>query len=459
MSEIPRHIFRANDIRGIADIDLKDSVVRSIAGSFGKFLTEREVKSVGIGYDVRLTSPRIFKIYKEELLKFPLEVFDLGMVPSPVAYFVNHYYEEIEAVSIVTASHNPSEYNGIKFCVRGNSMTQDCIMELYRLSTNYTSPVTGKSAINQINAKQSYIDYLAKSFEGTNDFKVAIDTANATAGLIVPDLLDRIGQDYVIINEELDGTFPNHHPDPTIASNMQQLSDLVLSTGASVGFGFDGDSDRIGVIDDKGRFISGDVLTALFAKDILSRNSGPVVIEVKSSQLLIDTITKSGGSVEMSKVGHSFIKKRIKESGALLAGELSGHMFFCDEYFGYDDAFYCMLRMIRLLKERGVNLSQLIDEFPSYYNTPEIHLVFNDDQSKFEMFNTIQELFKEADHVNRIDGIRISYEDGWGLIRPSNTQTVIVTRYEGKTKSALSRIKNEIESQIFRVFQGEIRSM
>lgn len=460
MQKLPGHIFRANDIRGVADIDLSEHVVRRIAGGFGLFLEEKGVKSLGIGYDVRLTSPRIFKAYIDELSKFSLRIFDLGMIPSPVGYFVNHHIGKVESVSIITASHNPSEYNGIKFCVKGKSMTQDCVKHLAALSESYELRDVNLATIQKLDAKKSYIEYVSNLFSSNENLKVAIDTANATAGLIVPELLKEIGQNFEIINEELDGSFPNHHPDPTVERNMIQLSELVLNTGADVGFGFDGDSDRIGVVDDKGRFIPGDILTALFAKDVIAKIPGAsIVIEVKSSQLLIDTIEEAGGQVQMSRVGHSFIKEKISESNAMLAGELSGHMFFCDNYFGFDDAFYCMLRLIDLLKEKGKKLSELIDEFPEYYNTPEIHLAFENDNQKFETFSKIKDLFDSQDNVNRIDGLRIMFDDGWGLIRPSNTQPVIVTRYEGKSNETLQKIKQEIEQKIFKVFKGKVRTL
>jgi len=269
-------------------------------------------------------------------------------------------------------------------------LTQECIAKLYNRTLEYQPKKEKLAKCKSFPALEEYISYLSGLSPIENNFKIALDSVNAKGSLIAPALLNELNQSFVINNEDLDDTFPNHHPDPTVASNMKQLSELVTNEGADLGIGFDGGSDRIGVVDDKGRFIPGDILIALSAQDLLIKNQGAsVVIEVKSSQLLIDTIEKSGGQAQMSMVGHSFIKQKIKETNALLAVELSGHMFFCDDYYGFDDAFYCMLRLIKLISEQSEKLSDLIDAFTVYYNTLKIHLQFGSDKDKFDTLKEI----------------------------------------------------------------------
>lgn len=457
MTEIANYIFRANDIRGIADRDLNDTAVASIAVAYGEFLVEKNIKTIGLAKDVRLSSPRIYTVFEKWIKKTGITVYRIGKVPSPAAYFALYTKTEIDAIAIITASHNTAEYNGIKFNYLKKSVTPEEINELYQRSiavnlSDYENKKGSKSL--QLPILEDYIEYLAKQVSLKKKFNIVVDTANATGAIIAKPLFDKIGIKAKIINKKIDGTFPSHEPDPSVAENLVQLGQKVVERDADCGIGYDGDSDRIGVVDDLGRFIVGDVLMALFAKDILKKNPGAsVVIEVKSSQLLIDTIKEAGGLVQMTKVGHGFIKRKIAETNALLAGELSGHMFFNDRYFGFDDAFYCTLRLLELLDTADKKLSELIDEFPKYYTSPEVHFPCVSDDEKFLIFNSIEKKFKKYENVDFTDGIRIQFPNGWGLVRPSNTQAMIGCRYEADSEEQLSFIQMEMETIIANCFK------
>ena len=458
---MPQHIFRANDIRGKAESELTDPIVKSIAWALAELFSSHDVRRIGVARDVRLSSPRIMKSIVNQLSHLNLTVIDCGVLPSPVAYFAGHTEDDLDGFVIITASHNPSEYNGIKVNIKGQSLNASQVQQLFQWANQAPEINTSEEyKLEQRFIIPKYIDFLSKKFEIASDLKVVIDPANATGAIVAPKLLSALGVAHEVIHGEIDGTFPNHHPDPTVAANMKDLAQTVLANDADLGIGFDGDSDRIGVVDDKGRFISGDILTAIFANDILSNNPGAsIVIEVKSSQLLIDCIESAGGKVEMSAVGHGFIKQKMAETNALLAGELSGHMFFSDDYFGYDDAFYCMLRLLKLLSTYNKKLSEIIDAFPVYFNTPEIHLICCSDEEKFSLFESIKaDLINYPDYSD-LDGLRINFEKGWALVRPSNTQPVIVTRYEANSNEALAEIRKEIGAVIGRYFKGEIKEL
>lgn len=463
MKSIPSHIFRANDIRGIADRDLTDKVTATIAISYAIFLKEKKINSVGIGRDIRLSSPRIHSVFVEWIRKAGVKVYDFGQTPSPAAYFAVFTKKEIDALAIITASHNPTEYNGIKLNYLQKSLSQEEILELYTLSrkVNLNDYANNKLAkYEEMVILPDYIDYLSHQFSFKKNFNIVVDPANATGCLISPLLFKKLKIDAKIINKKIDGSFPKHEPDPTVSENLKRLGKKVIKREADCGIGYDGDSDRIGVVDNLGRFIPCDILTALFAKNILKEHKGAsIVIEVKSSQVLIDTIEKAGGVVQMTKVGHGFMKQKIAETKALLAGELSGHMFFCDRYFGFDDAFYCTLRLLEILDNTDKPLSDLIDEFPQYYNTPEIHLKCKSDQEKFRTFRKLEKDLKKFKNVTLTDGVRIQFKHGWGLVRPSNTQPVIVTRYEADSPKRLEDIQHEITSIIDQHFSGEKQSM
>ena len=457
MENVPAHIFRANDIRGIAEHDLGDAVVAAIAVAYALFLKDKKIKSIGVGRDVRLSSPRIHATFVEWIRKAGIKVFDFGEIPSPVAYYAGFTNKEIEALAVVTASHNPAEYNGIKFNYFKNSLTEKEILTLYKsaLAIDLNDYKDNKlEKVKAVTILPEYIDYLHSQFSFKKKFNIVVDPANATGCIVSPLLFKRLGIDAKIINKKIDGSFPRHEPDPTVSENLLRLGKKVVARASDCGIGYDGDSDRIGVVDDKGRFISGDVLTALFAKDILKTNKGrSVVIEVKSSQVLIDAIKEAGGVVQMTKVGHGFMKIKMKETDALMAGELSGHMFFRDRYFGFDDAFYCTLRLLQLLDESDQKLSTLIDQFPKYYNTPEIHLLCDSDEEKFKLFKKMAKVFKQFKEVDLTDGVRIQFKHGWGLVRPSNTEAVIVTRYEADSAEHLEAIQLEMSAVIKRYFE------
>ena len=450
MDNIPKHIFRANDIRGIANSELSDSLVIKIAKAYCQFLKERSIQRLAIGCDVRHSSPRIKNIFIQTSLESGLDIIDLGSIPTPIGYFACYHYTDIPALVIITASHNPSEYNGFKFTFQKQSITKEEIQSLYQMCVeNSFSESNSKGNLETRNPSSDYLKYVSFICKKEKQVKVVIDPANATGCLIAEELYKKCGYDVITINGEVDGTFPNHHPDPTVRANLIQLQEKVLECEAEVGIGFDGDSDRIGVVDNQGRFIPGDILTAIFAQDILKKNvGGSVVFEVKSSQTLIDTIQKADGIPHMTPVGHGYIKRKIQETNALLAGELSGHMFFTDRYYGYDDAFYCGLRLLELLSHSNLKLSEIFDSFPQLHTSPEIHIRCKSDQEKFDLYKTLESSMDRFEDVLKIDGLRIQFKNGWALVRPSNTSPVIVTRYEANTEQELTDIRNQVESII-----------
>jgi phosphomannomutase/phosphoglucomutase len=454
---IPKGIFRANDIRAIADIELTDEIVSYIGKAYGTYLVNNQAKNVAIGADVRLHSPRIKKAFIDAILSTGVDVVDIGTIPTPVAYFAA-FECGVDAATIITASHNPAEYNGFKMGLGLTTLMGAALQEVYQIAIS-GQYAQGKGVLSERNATEEYLTWMYKNFKFAKKFKVALDPANAAGAIFGERLYTEMGCEVLPLYCEVDGRFPNHHPDPTVLANVKELSELVVAQKADLGLGFDGDADRIGVIDDLGRLIPGDLLTAIFCKEILKENPGaPIVYEVKSSQALEDVVKAEGGQPVMWKVGHSFLKAKMLEINAPLAGEVSGHMFFKDKFFGFDDAFYCGLRMIELLEKTGKKLSELFDELPVFCATPEIHVHCENDTVKFEIAKKAVAYFKSTENVNDLDGARIMYADGWGLVRASNTQPVLVCRFEAKTPERLEEIKTQILTKLKDFGVGEIVS-
>ncbi len=429
-------IFREYDIRGLADKDLNDKDVYLLGRALGTYYQNSD--SVVIGQDVRLSSPRIFKNLTKGLTDSGRNVIDIGMVPTPALYFSLFYYNISNGV-MITASHNPKEFNGFKVCHKKSTIFGKEIQKLRKIAEegNFS---TGKGEVSKKEIKEDYINYLLKDIKIEKRLKVAVDTGNGTCGPIVDKLFARLDLDYLILNKEPDGNFPAHLPDPVVAEYIHELIETVKNKKFSVGLGFDGDGDRIGVIDENGGIIWGDVLLAIYAEDILKKLPGAkIIFEVKCSKGLIERIEALGGIPLMYKTGHSLIKAKMKEENAPLAGEMSGHIFFADRYFGFDDALYASLRLLEILS-RGKKLSELAGKIPRYYATPEIR-VATPEEEKFKIVENLKAFFKKHYKVIDIDGIRVDFGDGWGLLRPSNTQPVLVMRFEAQTKKRLDEIQ------------------
>ncbi len=461
-------IFREYDIRGLADSDLTDEVVNQIGRAFGTYAQQHGVRTVMIGRDVRLSSERIARTAIEAIRSTGCDVVDLGLVPTPVFYF-SFFQFDITAGLMITASHNPAEFNGFKVGLDKTTIYGEEIQSFRRLAESGTF-LSGKGELSQLNPVPDYIKSLQSRIKFEQHLKVVFDPGNGTAGPLAEELMKAFPIEPYFINLEPDGRFPNHLPDPTIPKYMKDVTSLVQELDADLGIGYDGDADRVGAIDDHGDMVYGDRLLALFAGEILARKPGStIVFEVKCSQGLVDYIKQHGGKPLMWKTGHSLIKAKMKEVHAEIAGEMSGHIFFADGYLGYDDAIYASLRLMKLVADSGKSLSELAATVPSYFSTPEIR-VDCPDQLKFQVVKSLQDYFirtstaahsgqesvesaKSADKVQEvidIDGARVVFPDGWGLVRASNTQPVLVLRFEAKTQARLDEISNLFYTQLKR---------
>lgn len=448
---LEKKIFREYDIRGIWGKDLTGDAVHAIGRAFAFYLKQKTSKdklTVSIGRDVRLSSPAVFDHLTSGLLSSGVNVIDIGICPTPLQYF-SLYHLPVDGGIMITGSHNPPEFNGLKLSVGKETLHGESIQDIREIIEHGYS-TTGFGEIESCEIIPSYTTYIKDLFkEGFDKVKLVVDSGNGTGGLVAPALLKQLGCDVIELYSEPDGNFPNHHPDPTIADNMKALADRVHSEKAAIGIGYDGDADRIGIVDENGEMVWGDKLLLIFARDILETNKGATIVgEVKCSQTLFDDIKLHGGTAIMWKAGHSLIKGKLKETGGLLAGEMSGHIFFADRYFGYDDAIYASLRIIEILSKKGkpYSVKALLKGVPETVSTPEIRFDCPDDK-KFAVVEKAKAAFSDYPFID-IDGIRISFEDGWGLIRASNTQPALVMRFEAKDEEALTRIRNIVEGRL-----------
>lgn len=446
-------IFREYDVRGIADRDLPNETVLNLGKAIGSMIRGRGGSSVTVGRDCRLSGPRLNKALVEGLLSTGLKVVDLGLVPTPVLYFSVFYLNSDGGVQI-TGSHNPPEHNGFKICVGKTTLHGHEIQELKEmiLKSRYAS---GEGTLSECDIKAEYISEIKKSVRHPFPIKVVIDCGNGAAGVVAPQLFKELGCEVIDLLSEPDGKFPVHAPDPTEKEAQEFLRSAVKEHGASVGIGFDGDADRLVVLDKTGRALFGDELLVLFSRSVLKAHPGASIIsEVKASHRLFNDIKSRGGNPILWKTGHSLIKAKMKESGALLAGEMSGHMFFKDRYYGFDDAIYAAARLFEILTESGKSPQELLSDLPPSFCTPEIRLDCAD-QIKFEVVSKARKIFEERGYeVNPIDGARVEFSDGWGLVRASNTQGVLVFRFEAASERRLREIQNEIESTVHQVIES-----
>jgi len=439
-------IFREYDIRGVAGKDMTEDEVVLIGKGVGTFLKRHGKSKLTVGRDCRLTSDLYSQKVIEGLLSTGCDVVDIGVCPTPVFYFSIQHLDK-EGGVIVTASHNPGEYNGFKLCIDLDSIHGKDIQNIMGI-INEQSFVQGRGSLSAADVVTPYKEFVEKNIALAGPIKVGVDAGNGTAGVIAVPIFKSLKCEVHDIYCDMDGTFPNHEADPTVAKNMQDLIAMVRERGLDIGIGYDGDGDRIGVVDETGKIIYGDQLMIIFSREILSRKPGATFIsEVKCSKTMYDDIENHGGNAIMWKTGHSLIKKKMKEEKAELAGEMSGHIFFADRYFGYDDAIYASCRLLEILTKTGKRISELLADVPPTYSTPEIRVECPDDR-KFGVVEKVTEHFRKGYNVIDIDGVRVLFEDGWGLVRASNTQPALVLRFEALSESRLAEIRNLVESVV-----------
>ena len=442
-------IFREYDLRGVFDTDFNLHDVKIIGQGYGTYLARKGASSVVVGRDCRLSSPDVSEALVSGLAGAGIDIVDIGICPTPLLYFALRHLNPGGGI-MITASHNPPEYNGFKICLGYENIFGEEIQVFRRLleSRDFS---TGAGSIIYNDISDDYINYIANNINISRSVKVAIDAGNGTGGMVAGPLLTTLGCPPRELFFEPDGNFPNHTADPTVPENMESLSRLVVTEGLELGIGFDGDVDRIGVVDEKGRLIYGDMLMLIFAREILKTNPGAkFVAEVKCSQNLFNDIKKRGGHPIMWKAGHSLMKSKLKEENALLAGEMSGHIFFKHRYFGFDDAIYAACRLLEIVAERSEPLSEYLKDLPVMYNTPEIRVPCPD-HKKFTLVDMVKtELEKDCELID-VDGLRVVFPDGWGLLRASNTGPMIVMRFEAETPERLEEIRTLVEGTIHRI--------
>ena len=454
-------IFREYDIRGIVGKDLTPELAERIGRAYATLGKDHDLHTIAVGRDGRLTSPLMREHLVKGLTEGGLDVLDLGVCATPLLYFAL-YQRNVDGGIMITGSHNASEYNGFKLCVGKDALYGPGIQQLRNIVEDETFSVGAGKVIDSPIIPE-YLDFLKNDFSSlkASFLHVVIDCGNGAASLLAKQALEQLGCQVTGLYCDLDGRFPNHHPDPTVVENLEDLRNMVKQLGADVGIGYDGDADRIGAIDEQGNILWGDRLLLLFARDVLHERPGSTFIsEVKASQHLYDDIEKRGGRGIMWKTGHSVIKAKMKEENAILAGEMSGHMFFADRYFGFDDAIYASCRLIEILAKTKKPLSSLLLDVPATSVTPEIRVDCPDHQ-KFVLMNKVVDHISslaKSPHPNisqpnivdisTIDGIRVRFDDGWGLIRASNTQPALVLRFEASTSERLADLRTFLESQL-----------
>ncbi len=441
-------IFREYDVRGVFPADLDDRTVHFLGLGFGSKIVRAGGKKITLGCDVRLSSPHLKETILGGLTEAGLDVLDLGTIPTPLLYFSIHHYG-VDGGVMITGSHNPPEYNGFKLNVGHDSIYGEEIQQLRKqieAEDFVKAPQSGR--VTRENVIPVYQDYLKKNLMIDQPIRLVLDCGNGCGGIVAPELFRDMGCLVEVLYGEPDGRFPNHHPDPTIPANLKDLIHTTKTLGYDLGIAYDGDADRIGVVDNLGNILWGDQLMVIFSRAILKKNPGAVIIgEVKSSQNLYNDIAQHGGKPIMWKTGHSLIKKKMREEKALLAGEMSGHIFFNDRYFGFDDAIYASGRLIEILCQEARPLAQLLWGLPKVYNSPEIRVDCSDEE-KFELVAKVKQYFESRYDVIAVDGVRVTFPSGWGLVRASNTQPAIVMRFEADSPEKLEEISSWIQTKV-----------
>ena len=451
--KLRKEIFREYDIRGIVDKDLTAETVNLLGKAMGTYFRNRNGREVALGEDCRLSSPLFAEALSKGLLATGCSVTHLGTIPTPLLYFTMHQ-KQMDAGVMITGSHNPPEYNGFKMMVGKDTLYGESIQEIFDIAESGRFIREEGGTTRRYEVIPEYHRWVVTHISLPRKLKVVVDAGNGTGGVVAVPIFRDLGCEVIPLYCEMDGNFPNHHPDPTMPEALEDLIAGVEETKADLGIAYDGDSDRIGIVNDKGDIIWGDTLMILFSRDILPQNPGAAVIsEVKASKLLYDEIERLGGRPIMWKTGHSLIKKKIKEENALLAGEMSGHIFFADRFFGFDDAIYASARVLEILSRTGKKLSSLLSDLPRTYNTPEIR-IYASDEVKFKIVQGVKESLAARLPVIDIDGVRALYPHGWALVRASNTQGALVLRFEAESEEELHAIKKEVEQTIESVIEN-----
>lgn len=446
-------IFREYDIRGIFGHEFDLQFAYELGRTYATYhhdKTKLNHSRVAVGYDARLSSPDIFNSLAKGLNEGGLDVLNLGLVTTPMNYFAN-FSIDVTGSIMITGSHNPPNYNGFKICLKKNSLFGSEIQNLRVIYEGKDWYKGQHGETSKFDIFPLYIDRYQDEFNKLKPLKVVLDCGSGAAGVIARKLFQSVGIDPIVLCEEPDGRFPIHHPDPTVEKNLTMLKEAVLKNQAAVGIGFDGDADRIGLVDENGRMVYGDELMVLIARDVLNHKKGAKIIgDVKCSDRLYADIRNHGGEPIMWKTGHSLIKDKIKQEHSPFGGEMSGHVFFADRNYGYDDAVYAGLRVVEILSKTGKSVSQLLEGLPAAFNTPEIRIDTTEEKKLLIVSKLKEKFLKPSDEyqINLLDGIRISFKDGWALARASNTQPVLVLRFEASSENRLKEIQGEIEAVV-----------
>ena len=447
---IAESIFKAYDIRGIVDDTLTVEAVELIGKAYGSEAQAQSQQAVVIARDGRLSSPKIADALSRGLRSTGCDVIDIGMVPTPVLYFATHVLKTGTGI-MITGSHNPPQYNGLKMVLATNTLYGETIQELLqRIKTD--DFVSGNGSYKEEDVREQYLDRICSDVKLAKPLKIAVDCGNGVAGELAPELFRRMGCEVLELFSEIDGTFPNHHPDPSKLENLVDLEKAVEENQVDLGLAFDGDGDRVGILDNRKKIIWPDRQMMLYAEDVLSRNPGAQIIyDIKSSNHLDSEIKRLGGDALMWKTGHSFIKAKMKETGALLAGEMSGHIFFKERWYGFDDGLYSAARMLEILSKKDQPADVVFAALPDSCNTPEIQVMFTEGEH-YKFMDKLKSMadFGNAD-ISTIDGMRVNYDFGWGLIRPSNTTPCLVLRFEAETEEGLKKVQDKFRQQILNV--------
>ena len=442
---IPSSIFKAYDIRGIVETELTPEIVKLIGKAVGSESIEKGERGIVVGRDGRLSGPELSEALISGLIESGCHVVNIGMVPSPVVYFAT-YTKQASSGVVITGSHNPAEYNGLKIMIAGETISAERIQALLtRINENNFSSGSGTST--SINIDQNYIDTIKSDIKIEKELKIVIDCGNGVAGNIAPQLFEALGVKVTKLFCLVDGRFPNHHPNPSKPENLEDLIQEVKETGSDLGLAFDGDGDRLGLVDNNGQIIWADQQMMLYSKDVLSRNKGAkIIFDVKCTSLLPKFISENGGVPIMSRTGHSFIKQKLKETKAELAGEMSGHIFFKDRWYGFDDALYTGARLLEIISKSGKTCSEIFAEMPVNISTPEININFEKHGQQFEAMEKLSTNINfPSATINTIDGVRVDYENCWGLVRASNTTPCLVLRFEADDNEMLLEIKTKFK--------------
>ncbi len=444
---LPKEIFKAYDIRGIVGKTLTPEIVEAIGHAIGSEAVSRQQAAIVIGYDGRLSGPELAAALARGIQKSGIDVIDIGMVATPMVYFAAHHLNTHCGV-MVTGSHNPSDYNGLKMVLAGETLSGETIQGLHQRIEN-NDLATGSGSYRKADIAQAYIDRIAGDIKLARPMKIAVDSGNGVAGAYAGKLFRALGCEVQELFCEVDGHFPNHHPDPSVPENLQDLITALKTGDAEIGLAFDGDGDRLGVVTKDGNIIYPDRQLLMFAADVLSRQPGATIIyDVKSTRNLHPWITERGGKPLLWKTGHSLVKSKMKETGAALAGEMSGHVFFKERWYGFDDGLYSGCRLLEILS-RSADPSAVLNALPDSVSTPEQHIQMKEGEPHKLIAQLQQEAkFEGAQNIVTIDGLRVEYADGFGLMRPSNTTPVVVLRFEADNAAALQRIQDQFRQVI-----------